>query len=133
MNKIINISEAASIAIHSTIAIARNGEKINSTKLAFMIKVSRNHLASVMQILTKNGIITSERGPRGGFLLKKEANKISLLDIYELIEGNIEKYKCVSNCASCPFKKCIFGGLTNKFFLEFKNYLGNTKISDLIQ
>lgn len=132
MNKIINISEGASIAIHSIVAIAKSTKKNNANELAMMIKVSKNHLSAIMQILTKNGLITSERGPKGGFLLKKSSNEITLLNIYELIEGKIEENNCIGNCNSCSFKKCIFGGLTNKFTLEFKEYLSNTKVYDLI-
>lgn len=132
MSRIINISEASSIALHSTIAIARSKENINSNELALMIKVSKNHLVSVMQILTKNGLIESERGPNGGFRLKKAASTISLLDIFELIEGTLEKNECINNCGACPFKRCIFGGLTNKLTKEFREYLSNTKVSDLI-
>lgn len=132
MSKIINISEAASIAIHSTIAIAKSKNKLNANELAQMINVSKNHLSAVMQVLTKNGLIASERGPKGGFFLKKNAIEISLLDLYKLIDGTIEDYNCVGNCSSCPFNKCIFGGLTGKFTAEFKDYLSKTKVSDLI-
>lgn len=132
MSKIINISEAASIAIHSTVAIAKSKNKLNANELAKMINVSKNHLSAVMQVLTKNGLIASERGPKGGFFLKKNAFEISLLDLYKLIDGTIEDYNCMGNCSSCPFNKCIFGGLAGKFTTEFKDYLSKTKVSDLI-
>ena len=71
MSKIINISEAASIAIHSVVAIAKSKVKLNATELAVSTNVSRNHLAKVMQQLTKFGYLSSDRGPKGGFILNK--------------------------------------------------------------
>ncbi len=132
MSKIINISEAASIAIYSIVAIARSKEKLNATELAISINVSRNHLAKVMQQLTKYGYLISDRGPKGGFKLNKLPEEICLLDLFELVEGNIEDISCMGDCAVCPFKDCVFGGLASKLTNEFKNYLKNTKISDLI-
>ena len=132
MSRIINISEAASIAIHSMVTIAKAKGKINATELAKASNFSRNHLAKVMQQLTKCGYLISDRGPKGGFVLGREASEITLLELFELVEGNIEDISCVGNCAICPFKDCIFGGLATKLTKEFKEYLTNTKISDLI-
>lgn len=132
LSKLINISEAASIAIHSVVAIAKSKEKLNATELAISTNVSRNHLAKVMHLLTKFGYLISDRGPKGGFILNKLPNEICLLELFETVEGSIEDISCMGNCLSCPFKDCIFGGLTSKFSNEFKNYLKNTKISDLI-
>lgn len=132
MSRIINISEAASIAIHSMVAIAKSKDKLNANELAISTNVSRNHLAKVMQQLTKFGYLSSDRGPKGGFVLNKLPDEISLLELFELVEGGIEDLSCMGNCQICPFKDCIFGGLTSKFTFEFKNYLKNTRISDLI-
>ncbi len=132
MSRIINISEAASIAIYTVVAIAKSKEKLNATELAISTNVSRNHLAKVMQQLTKYGYLISDRGPKGGFVLNKLPDEICLLDLFELVEGSIEDISCMGDCAICPFKDCVFGGLASKLTNEFKNYLKNTKISDLI-
>jgi Rrf2 family protein len=132
LSRIINISEAASIAIYTVVAIAKSKEKLNATELAISTNVSRNHLAKVMQQLTKYGYLISDRGPKGGFVLNKLPDEICLLDLFELVEGSIEDISCMGDCAICPFKDCVFGGLASKLTNEFKNYLKNTKISDLI-
>lgn len=85
-----------------------------------------------MHQLTKYGYLVSDRGPKGGFLLNKNPEEINLLELFEMVEGNIEDISCIGNCTKCPFKDCIFGGLASKFTNEFKDYLKNTKISDLI-
>ena len=119
MSKIINMSEAASIGIHSILVVAKSEVKLNANQLAEQLKFSKSHLAKVMHILTKNGYLTSERGPKGGFVLNKNPKKISLLEIYEVVEGVIEDFNCVTACTKCPFRDCIFGGLTTKFTEEY--------------
>ena len=114
------------------VAVAKSKVKINATELADVSNFSRNHLSKVMHQLTKCGYLISDRGPKGGFVLGKKPEEITLLEIFELVEGDIEDISCMGNCAICPFKDCIFGGLMSKLTKEFKSYLEATKLSDLI-
>ena len=114
------------------VTIAKSNEKLNATELANSSNVSRNHLAKVMQLLTKNGYLISDRGPKGGFVLNKKPENICLLEIFEMVDGSIEDISCKDNCEVCTFKDCIFGNLTSKFTDEFKSYLKNTTLLDLI-
>jgi DNA-binding IscR family transcriptional regulator len=65
MSKVVHISEAASLAVHSMALIASNEGMLNVNNIADITKSSRNHLAKVMQILVKNDYLTSTRGPKG--------------------------------------------------------------------
>ena len=132
MAKVVHISEAASLAVHSMALVAGNKEMLNATKIAELTHSSRNHLAKVMQTLVRNDLLDSVRGPKGGFTLKRDASTITLLEIYELIEGTIDHHYCGISEGKCPFKICVFGGLAEKFSLEFHHYLKNTTLSQLI-
>jgi len=91
MSKLINISEAASLSLHSLALIARNQpQRMNVKVLARDLDVSQTHLAKVFQKLSKNGLVKSVRGPAGGFELNKPAEDISFLEIYEIIEGKVK-------------------------------------------
>jgi Rrf2 family protein len=131
VSRLIHISEAASLAIHSLALIASSGVKLNAKKIAEVLHVSQNHLAKILQVLAKNEYLESNRGPGGGFVMKKNAGEITMLEIYQLIEGNVECRLCGISDSSCPFLTCIFGGKPDKLTLEFVEYLDKTKISDL--
>jgi Rrf2 family protein len=131
VSRLIHISEAASLAIHSLALIASSGIKLNAKKIAEILHVSQNHLAKILQVLAKNEYLESNRGPGGGFIMKKNAGEITMLEIYQLIEGNVECRLCGISDSSCPFLTCIFGGKPDKLTLEFVEYLDKTKISDL--
>jgi Rrf2 family protein len=132
MLKILNISEAASIAIHGLVLIAKSGEKIKATEISDMLKNSKNHTAKILKMLVKFGYLDSGRGPNGGFVFKTKPDQITLLEIYEIFDGKIETQHCGSFSGKCPFETCVFGGLGEKVSLELKSYLSETKISDLI-
>jgi len=132
MSKIINISEAASLALHSLALIAGSKEMINAFDIAERTGFSKNHLSKVLQVLVKNGYINSTRGPKGGFVMRAEPEDISLLEIYELFEGKLQQPVCSLHNGLCPFKSCVFGGLTGKFTLEFQTHMGHKTIAHLI-
>ena len=131
MSRLVHISEAASLAIHSLALIASSKVRLNAKKIAEILHVSQNHLAKILQVLAKNEYLTSNRGPGGGFILKKNADEVSMLEVYQLIEGNVECQFCGIAENTCPFISCIFGGKPDKLTNEFVEYLTNTKISDL--
>ncbi len=129
VSKIFHISEAATIAIHSMAVIARSNKLLNVQQVAGQTGFSRNHTAKVLQQLVKNQFLQSTRGPRGGFVLNKKAEEITLMDIYRIIEGDLEESNCKMDCLHCPFNNCIFGGLDRKFSEEFRTYMNEKKLA----
>jgi len=132
MAKIISISEAVSIGIHGIILIARAEGLVNVVQIADATNTSKHHVAKIMQRLVKEGYLYSHRGPSGGFTLRKKPKDISLLEIYESIEGKLEATKCPMDKQICPFNKCIMNNVTYNMTLEFKEYLKNQKLNNYI-
>lgn len=132
MSRVVQLSEAASIGLHSMILIARSDELINVNKIAEMTGASRNHLAKVLQRLVKANLLRSSRGPSGGFLLKKKPEEISILEIYETIEGSIETNGCPMDRPVCPFEKCLVGGVVKKATEDFRNHFKKHSLKDYL-
>jgi len=133
MSKIVSISEAASIAIHCMVLIARSGNtNLNVNKLSDLTGASKNHIAKVTQRLVKNNFVKSTRGPSGGFVLNGPASKISLLSIYESVEGKMDVAECPFDNKICPFHKCLMNGIVHKMTEEIKDYFKKQKLSDLV-
>ncbi|RLD89946.1 MAG: Rrf2 family transcriptional regulator [Bacteroidetes bacterium] len=132
MGKVVNITEAVSIGLHSMVLIAQTKEQINVHEIAERTSSSKFHIAKILQKLVKENYLTSQRGPAGGFMLAKPPETISLLNIYECIEGEINLSECPINRPTCPFSKCIFGKLTIKMTRDFKDYLSSKYLSDFL-
>ena len=130
MSTFIHISEASTIALHSLALIARSEEKLNAGKLAEVTLFSRNHLAKVLHILVRHNYLSSLRGPHGGFELKRDPKDISLMEIYELMEGELESFQCAITCSNCYFDECLFGNHPHRFSGEFRDYLQGKSIND---
>lgn len=131
MHKLINISEATSIAIRSLVLIAKLDRSINATNIAELGGFSKNHLSKVLQLLVKQGYLRSNRGPKGGFMLVKTPSSISLLDIYVLFEGDIYKEYQNLDSKSCPFQNDIYGDIVDKMTSNFMKSFGERTIADI--
>jgi Rrf2 family protein len=131
MNRFPTISEASSIAIHSLALLAGSEGSVNVNQLAGTTGFSKNHISKVMQTLVKHGYLSSGRGPMGGFEIRRDADKISLLEIVELIEGRREGHYCGISEDKCPFESCVFGELPVEFDKKFREFYSNRMISEL--
>ena len=133
MNSIINISEAASIALHSMVYLALQNERpVKIKQIAKYLNSSETHLAKILQTLSKKGFVTSTRGRNGGFVLAKPATEINFNSIYECIESEICLESCPFSKDYCPFKSCIYGGFLNRMKNDTKNFFSNRYLSDVI-
>ena len=71
MARLFNISEAANIGIHSMTIIAASNTNLNSLQISDRLNFSRNHVAKVLQVLSRYNLISLTREPQGGFKHKK--------------------------------------------------------------
>ena len=132
MAGLLKLSEAVSLGLHATVILAANHDgPCTARRLAERLRASEAHLAKVMQRLVKAGLVLSTRGPRGGFVLAAPPEEISLLQVYEAIEGPVEPTGCVFGVPVCDRETCIFGGFVSEFENRFRAYLANTRLSEL--
>lgn len=132
MAHVIQFSEASFIALHGMVIVAKNEGLTNVLQISERLNSSKHHVAKVMQRLVKDGFLTSHRGPTGGFILKKKPELITLLELYESIEGKIEIGECPMDNPICPFGKCIFNSVTKKMTEEFVEYMQGQTLKEFI-
>ncbi|MCP4726754.1 MAG: Rrf2 family transcriptional regulator [bacterium] len=80
------------------ISIQREQTPFQSKDIAERLDIPAPYLAKTLQLLSKRGILRSIKGPNGGFTLDKPANKITLRDIVEAVDG-LDNFNC----------KCVLG------------------------
>lgn len=130
MSSIIRISDAASLGLHALAFLVHHGTTYTSTKkIAHSLNASEAHLAKVMQQLEHHDFVSSKRGPNGGFFIKQAPHTITLLAIYEALEGKIKSTKCILGrdlCNEC----CPLGHVFQKYENEIVQQLGRTTLLD---
>ena len=79
------------------------------------------------------GLVSSARGPKGGFVLKRSAWEISLLEVFEAIEGRLEETReCLLGQPICHGGRCIFGNLLKQVDQQARKYFSRNMLSDLV-
>ncbi|MCD6405904.1 MAG: Rrf2 family transcriptional regulator [Planctomycetes bacterium] len=131
MAGILKVSEAAVLAFHTVALLAGEPERIVTTgEIASALDASEAHLSKVLQRLAKSGIVTSARGPKGGFTLGKAPGEITFLDIYEVIDGPLTDVNCLLGAPICD-GECILGDLLETLNTLVRERLETTRLSDV--
>lgn len=126
----IRLSEGLAIALHSIVYISNKNEPTTVKEISTKFQISDNHLSKVLQRFVKEGILVSEKGPRGGFTLNKDFKNMSLLSVYEMFEGKFKCHKCLFNNGEGDCEECIMSDFVTDMDNRFIEYMTNHKISD---
>ena len=111
---LINIPEGLSIALHTCLWIADDRDRPfrHSPEIAKTLGFSYNHFAKVVQRLEHAGVLETERGPKGGIRLARDAKSLTLLDIYEAAGGEpLRPHRCLLDPSVCKGRACALGRL----------------------
>jgi len=82
------ISARADYAIRAALVLAKSADQpMKSEDIAKTQDIPIRYLEHILTDLRKAGIITSQRGARGGHLLAQPAHAISLADVIRAVDG----------------------------------------------
>lgn len=103
-------SKTCELGLQAVLFLSIKKEKriFTATEVSQELKVPKEYISKVMQILTESGIIGSKKGKNGGFYLAKSPSSIKLIEIVEAIDGLEIFNNCVlgfpgcSNESPCP-------------------------------
>ncbi len=76
------------IAMMSLLADAKVGEVV-SVQVMMQKDIPRSYLVKIAKDLLKAKLIAAKEGRGGGYILAKDANKLTLLEIVEAVESKI--------------------------------------------
>ena len=134
MSRYFIVSDAESIALHATLAIAAApGRQVKIRDIAATYQFSEAHLAKVLNRLVKAGMLRATRGPSGGYQLAKPAEDITLFDIYRSIEGDLNGSRCMFRIDACEGMACPLGTFFDRISREIDDRLKTTRIADLLK
>ncbi len=96
------ISTRGRYALRFLIALSRTDGFTPLSDIALSEEISPKYLERIVQILSKNGIIESQRGKEGGYRLKVSPSLLSVRDVLSLTEESLAPVECLcSDINSC--------------------------------
>lgn len=74
-------------------------------EIAGAIKANEHTTGKILQILVKEGIISSVKGPNGGFFMPEHKKPVHIIDIIRVIDGEDFFFSCGLGLAKCSESK----------------------------
>jgi Rrf2 family cysteine metabolism transcriptional repressor len=69
-------------------------------EIALTQNIPENYLRRLLIELKRGGLVASQKGPSGGYLLARHPAKITMADVVEIIEGDYVPVECLEATAS---------------------------------
>jgi len=81
------ISQTAEYALRAMVDLAYHaGESRTTQQIADATRVPAGYLAKVLKDLARNELVHAQRGPKGGFALMHDPNRITVYDILAAVD-----------------------------------------------
>ena len=99
------ITRQADYAIRAVLYVSKLGQnqRAATSQIAQEENIPPSFLAKIISQLSIAGLLQTSRGARGGVMLARSAEEITLLDVVESIDGPIALNECVNDTTACSF------------------------------
>ncbi len=130
------LSNTSKYAIRAVIYLALHEEENKKTGIKQISKdlgIPTPFLGKILQTLAKQKLLSSTKGPHGGFGLGKPANMISLMEIVDIIDGRDLFTKCLISLKDCSEEKkyCAIHDQYSELRSKLRKLFEEIKISEL--
>jgi Rrf2 family iron-sulfur cluster assembly transcriptional regulator len=118
------------------IASCQQTRPVNLGNIALRQNISVNYLEQIFNKLKSANLVTSIKGPGGGYVLARPIDEISIKQIIDAVGENFEMTRCGNNPEKrCTTKntKCFTHDLWNVLSTKINQYLSNISIKDVIE
>lgn len=109
-----------------------NSETLSSQELSYMCGLSKATTIKVLKMMGKAGLVEAERGKNGGYKLARAASEISVLDVWEAIDGSFGLTEC---CRQAFCRQADFCGVSKgvkEVSLQVREIMSSRKLSDMV-
>jgi Rrf2 family protein len=127
-------STSGEYAIRAMVALATHepGRRVLARDLAKSEHIPAPFLGKILQTLARAGLVTSTKGPGGGFSLGRAAADITLFDIYAAIDGERHLSACAVGLARCSDEApCPLHDRWKPIREAIRRYLTTTSLADM--
>jgi Rrf2 family protein len=106
-------------------------ESISAREIAAQYHIPAELLAKVLQKLARKGLLVSQHGMNGGYVLARDPARISIVDVVEALEGPISITPCEKGDDCQQLQTCSVRDPLLKVKAKVVRVLGDTSIYEL--
>ncbi len=115
------------------LALHNNEAPISLSDIADRQQVSLSYLEQLFAKLRRSNIITSTRGPGGGYSLNRSSAEISVVEIILAVDEEVDSTRC-GGFEDCQDNlKCLTHNLWEDLSNQIRIFLGDISLDELMQ
>jgi len=128
-------SNSTKYAIKAVLFLAmhtNNQKRVVIKEIAESVNVPQAYLAKLLQELSRKDVISSLKGPKGGFFLSEDDRKKPCIEILVALNGFEKLTSCLLSLKKCNEEKpCPLHAIAHPLRNELLQNLNNKTIADL--
>ena len=127
------LTKSTDFALRTLIYLADCNGLTTLSTLSSRLDVPYNNLTKIVQKLAKCQIVQTEKGKYGGIKLLKSADKITLREIIELIDGPTRLSECQDDPKNCGLScQCKLKGVFGDLQVQINQLFDSVKLKDVV-
>lgn len=112
----------------------RAGELTSAKEIVDQTGCPFDATARVLQLLAHNGVLRSEHGACGGYVLVRDLNRVSFHELSELILGPLEVAKCLHSDSDCTLRgRCNIVSPVQTLNRRMTEFFQNLSVGELLK
>ncbi len=115
------------------LALHENSGPVRLTDISNRQGISLSYLEQLFSRLRKSGLVSSARGPGGGYHLQQAATDISVADVIRAVDEQVDATRCGGNKNCQADQPCLTHDLWESLSLQITTFLSEISFSDLVQ
>ncbi len=126
-------SHTAEYALRAMVCLASQGDRPYTTQqVAASTHVSPGYLAKILQQLARGGLVRAQRGIRGGVMLGRPPQAITLLEVITLVDPIRRLDTCPLGLPSHRHHLCPLHRQLDQAMASLEQHFANISLADLI-
>ncbi|MBT3505465.1 MAG: Rrf2 family transcriptional regulator [Piscirickettsiaceae bacterium] len=95
--------------------------------------ISLSYLEQLFANLRRQGLVSSSRGPGGGYRLSRSADEVTVLDVISAVDEKVDVTRCEGkgNCSNDG--KCLSHEIWQSLSDQIRMYLGGITLGEVVK
>jgi Rrf2 family iron-sulfur cluster assembly transcriptional regulator len=115
------------------LALHHDQGPINLADISSRQEISLSYLEQLFSRLRKRGLVSSARGPGGGYLLGRNPAEISVSDVITAVDESVDATRCGGQKNCQHDDRCLTHDLWEELSRQITDFLSGITLDDLVQ
>ena len=109
-----------------------HGRRVALADISARQEIPVSYLGQLFARLHKHGLISSQRGPGGGYTLAKSAEEISIADVICAVDESVDSTRCGGKADCQGNQRCLTHGLWENLSRKIYDFLNETTLAEVL-